>query len=62
MTAFLGMDKKEKMVHICLSFDQPIRLETGCSKQERAVIDEFNRKIDEIFKGKEEDNDKRRVD
>ena len=51
MTAYLGEYRDDDgKKHIEIKFDKPISLKSGASKQERAIIDEFNRRIDEIFK------------
>ena len=51
MTAYIGeyRDNYGKK-HIEIKFDKPISLKSGASAQERAVIDEFNRRIEQIFK------------
>jgi hypothetical protein len=51
MTAYIGeyRDDNGKKV-FSISFDPPISLEKGCTKQERNAIDEFNKVMAKIEK------------
>lgn len=57
MTAYIGeyRDENRKKV-FSISFDPPISLEKGCTRQERNAIDEFNKVMAKIEK-KENNNE-----
>jgi len=49
MTALIGEYRdNDGRKHTQLTFDPPISLEKGCTKQERNAIDEFNKVMAEI--------------
>ena len=49
MTAYLGEYRDDEgKKHFSISFDPPISLEKGCTRQERNAIDEFNKIMDKI--------------
>ena len=49
MTAYISEYRNENGKKVfSISFDPPISLEKGCTKQERNAIDEFNKVMDKI--------------